>query len=148
MGKGGQDNYSKCRNCPFFGLTQPYTCWTCSLQPNLFWLPGAPFGPVHSTNYISNPAYLEFIPENILLVDPLAGTGVPEQVNHEVQLLARISSTDDPTYHPLVCLPVCLQDPVIADGITSTQGFIGLYITLAGLMDSMVPTSGPWSMLR
>ncbi|KAJ9086149.1 hypothetical protein DSO57_1007264 [Entomophthora muscae] len=31
--------------------------------------------------------------------------------------------------------------------ITSTQLFLVLYITLTGLVDSIVPNSGPWSLL-
>ncbi|KAJ9048721.1 hypothetical protein DSO57_1031988 [Entomophthora muscae] len=38
-------------------------------------------------------------------------------------------------------------EPPAAAKTTSTQLFGVLYITLTGLMDSMVPNSGPWSFL-
>ncbi|KAJ9079369.1 hypothetical protein DSO57_1036085 [Entomophthora muscae] len=39
------------------------------------------------------------------------------------------------------------QDSVATDESTSTQIFGVMYITLTGLIDSMVPTSGPWAIL-
>ncbi|KAJ9078655.1 hypothetical protein DSO57_1004612 [Entomophthora muscae] len=39
-------------------------------------------------------------------------------------------------------------EPTAAAETTSTQLFGVLYITLTGLVDSMVPNSGPWSLLR
>ncbi|KAJ9051977.1 hypothetical protein DSO57_1038776 [Entomophthora muscae] len=43
--------------------------------------------------------------------------------------------------------PDCPQDSVATDESTSTQIFGVMYITLTGLIDSMVPTSGPWAIL-
>ncbi|KAJ9049176.1 hypothetical protein DSO57_1027448 [Entomophthora muscae] len=42
----------------------------------------------------------------------------------------------------------CPMDPPAAAKTTSTQLFGVLYITLTGMVDSMVPNSGPWSLLR
>ncbi|KAJ9053669.1 hypothetical protein DSO57_1022070 [Entomophthora muscae] len=39
------------------------------------------------------------------------------------------------------------QDSVAADESTSAQIFGVMYITLTGYIDSMVPTSGPWTIL-
>ncbi|KAJ9084826.1 hypothetical protein DSO57_1020256 [Entomophthora muscae] len=39
-----------------------------------------------------------------------------------------------------------METPTAAE-TTSTQLFGVLYITLTGMMDSMIPTSGPWSLL-
>ncbi|KAJ9089584.1 hypothetical protein DSO57_1011423 [Entomophthora muscae] len=39
------------------------------------------------------------------------------------------------------------QDSVATDESTSTQIFGVMYITLNGLIDSMVPTSGPWAII-
>ncbi|KAJ9070577.1 hypothetical protein DSO57_1006627 [Entomophthora muscae] len=39
------------------------------------------------------------------------------------------------------------QESVATDESTSTQVFGVMYITLTGLIDSMVPTSGPWAAL-
>ncbi|KAJ9052810.1 hypothetical protein DSO57_1030466 [Entomophthora muscae] len=48
---------------------------------------------------------------------------------------------------PLTLQPGCPMKPTVAAETTSTQLFRGLYITLTGLGDSMVPNSGPGSLL-
>ncbi|KAJ9072267.1 hypothetical protein DSO57_1029341 [Entomophthora muscae] len=48
---------------------------------------------------------------------------------------------------PLTPRPDCPLEPPAAAETTSTQLFGVLYITLTGLVDSMVPNSGPWSFL-
>ncbi|KAJ9090547.1 hypothetical protein DSO57_1001515 [Entomophthora muscae] len=49
---------------------------------------------------------------------------------------------------PLTPRPDHPLEPPAAAKTTSTQLFGVLYITLTGLVDSMVPNSGPWSLLR
>ncbi|KAJ9068811.1 hypothetical protein DSO57_1024903 [Entomophthora muscae] len=49
---------------------------------------------------------------------------------------------------PLTPQPDHLLEPTAAAETTSTQLFGVLYITLIGLLDSVVPNSGPWSLLR
>ncbi|KAJ9089598.1 hypothetical protein DSO57_1011436 [Entomophthora muscae] len=48
---------------------------------------------------------------------------------------------------PLTPRPNCPQESVATDESTSTQIFGVMYITLTGLVHSMVPTSGPWAIL-
>ncbi|KAJ9066367.1 hypothetical protein DSO57_1010319 [Entomophthora muscae] len=48
---------------------------------------------------------------------------------------------------PLTLRPDGLQESVATDESTSTQIFGVMYITLTGLIDSMVPTSGLWAIL-
>ncbi|KAJ9061891.1 hypothetical protein DSO57_1016128 [Entomophthora muscae] len=48
---------------------------------------------------------------------------------------------------PLTPRPNRPLEPTTAAKTTSTQLFGVLYITLTGLVDSMVPNSGPWSLL-
>ncbi|KAJ9072424.1 hypothetical protein DSO57_1027651 [Entomophthora muscae] len=48
---------------------------------------------------------------------------------------------------PLTPRPDCPLEPTAAAETTSTQLFEVLYITLTGLMDSVVPKSGPRSLL-
>ncbi|KAJ9087097.1 hypothetical protein DSO57_1036676 [Entomophthora muscae] len=48
---------------------------------------------------------------------------------------------------PLTLQPNPPMEPVTAAETTSTQLFGVLYITLTGLVDSMVPNSRPWSLL-
>ncbi|KAJ9065529.1 hypothetical protein DSO57_1018545 [Entomophthora muscae] len=49
---------------------------------------------------------------------------------------------------PLTPQPDRPLEPTAAAKTTSTQLFGVLYITLTGLVDSVVPNSGPWSLLR
>ncbi|KAJ9053885.1 hypothetical protein DSO57_1020055 [Entomophthora muscae] len=49
---------------------------------------------------------------------------------------------------PLTPRPDRPLEPPAAAKTTSTQMFGVLYITLTGLADSMIPNSGPWSLLR
>ncbi|KAJ9084144.1 hypothetical protein DSO57_1027360 [Entomophthora muscae] len=48
---------------------------------------------------------------------------------------------------PLTLQPGRPQESVATDESTSTQIFGVMYITLTGLIDSMVPTSRPWAIL-
>ncbi|KAJ9066935.1 hypothetical protein DSO57_1004698 [Entomophthora muscae] len=48
---------------------------------------------------------------------------------------------------PLTLRPNRLQESVVANESTSTQTFGVMFITLAGLIDSMVPVSRPWAVL-
>ncbi|KAJ9052725.1 hypothetical protein DSO57_1031413 [Entomophthora muscae] len=48
---------------------------------------------------------------------------------------------------PLTPRPNRPQESVATDESTSTQIFGVMYITLTGLIDSMVPTSKPWAIL-
>ncbi|KAJ9084906.1 hypothetical protein DSO57_1019238 [Entomophthora muscae] len=49
---------------------------------------------------------------------------------------------------PLTPQPSCPMDPPTATKTTFTQLFGVLYITLTVMVDTMVPNSGPWSLLR
>ncbi|KAJ9057419.1 hypothetical protein DSO57_1022837 [Entomophthora muscae] len=49
---------------------------------------------------------------------------------------------------PLTPQPDCPQESVTANESTSTQIFGVMYITLTGLIDSMVPARGPWAVLE
>ncbi|KAJ9088951.1 hypothetical protein DSO57_1017892 [Entomophthora muscae] len=49
---------------------------------------------------------------------------------------------------PLTPQPDHPLEPTATAKTTSTQLFGVLYITLTGLVDFMVPNSGPWSLLR
>ncbi|KAJ9062847.1 hypothetical protein DSO57_1006295 [Entomophthora muscae] len=119
---------------------------------------GAPFGPVHFTKYLPNPAYFEFNLENILIIDPLARTretkyiGCKGKYYKVLLILFKDKYNYLPAYFvpmtlPLTPQPNCPMEPTTATETTSTQLFEVLYITLTGLVDSMVPNSGPWSLL-
>ncbi|KAJ9083361.1 hypothetical protein DSO57_1035442 [Entomophthora muscae] len=53
-----------------------------------------------------------------------------------------------PMTPPLTPWPDCPQKSVATSESTSTQIFGVMYITLTSLIDSMVPTSRPWDILR
>ncbi|KAJ9069029.1 hypothetical protein DSO57_1022650 [Entomophthora muscae] len=138
-----------CAHLPQETLDQP---------PKLYRPPGAPFGPVHFTKYPPNPAYLEFTLEEILIHDPKARARETKVLYREgtkiIQppLLFRDKYNFLPVYLvpmklPLTPWPNRLQESVATDESTSTQIFGVMYITLTGLIDSMVPTIGPWAVL-
>ncbi|KAJ9049981.1 hypothetical protein DSO57_1018869 [Entomophthora muscae] len=49
---------------------------------------------------------------------------------------------------PLTPRPNCPQEYIVVNESTSTQIFGVMYITLIGMIDSMVPVSGPWAVLE
>ncbi|KAJ9077107.1 hypothetical protein DSO57_1019842 [Entomophthora muscae] len=132
-------------------------------QPNnptqaLYRPPGAPFEPVHFIKYPPNPAYLEYNLEIILIADPLARTRETEYVGCErkmivvLPLLFKDKYNYLPAYFVPMTPPLTLQpdrpmETPTAAKTTSTQLFGVLYITLTVMLDTMVPNSGPWSLL-
>ncbi|KAJ9061268.1 hypothetical protein DSO57_1022324 [Entomophthora muscae] len=128
------------------------------LPQALYRPPGAPFGPVHFTEYPPNPAYSEYDLETILVADPLARTRSTKYIGHKgkrIKILPLLFK-DKYNYLPAYFVPMTLPltprpdrplEPTAAAKTTSTQLFGVLYITLTGLVDSMVPNSGPWSLL-
>ncbi|KAJ9083750.1 hypothetical protein DSO57_1031631 [Entomophthora muscae] len=120
--------------------------------------PGAPFGPVHFTKYLPNPAYVQYNLETILIADPLARTRGTEYIGHEGKrikvppLLFKDKYNHLPAYFVPMTPPLTLQPnhpfetPTAAE-TTSTQLFEVIYITLTVIVDSMIPNSGPWSFL-
>ncbi|KAJ9075299.1 hypothetical protein DSO57_1037442 [Entomophthora muscae] len=131
---------------------------TADQPPELYRPPGAPFGPVHFTKYPPNPVYLEFTLEVILIHNPEARTRETKVLYREgikiiwPPLLFQDKYNFLPTYlvpmmPPLTPQPDRPQESVATDESTSTQIFGVMYITLTGLIDSMVPTSGPWAIL-
>ncbi|KAJ9083733.1 hypothetical protein DSO57_1031753 [Entomophthora muscae] len=124
----------------------------------LYCPPGAPFGPVHFTKYPPNPAYVKYNLETILVANPLARTIETEYIGCEGKqikvppLLFKDKYNYLPAYFILMALPLtpqpdCPMKTPTAAKTTSTQLFGVLYITLTGIIDTMVPNSGPWSLL-
>ncbi|KAJ9060321.1 hypothetical protein DSO57_1032011 [Entomophthora muscae] len=120
--------------------------------------PGAPFRPVYFTKYWSNPAYVEYNLETILIADPLARTREIKYIGREGKWYERPPrlSKDKYNYLPAYFVPVtppltlqsdCPKETPTAAETTSTQLFGVLYITLTGMVDTMVPNLGPWSLL-
>ncbi|KAJ9070564.1 hypothetical protein DSO57_1006614 [Entomophthora muscae] len=131
---------------------------TTDQLPKLYCLLEAPFGLVHFTEYPPNLEYLEFTPEEILIHNPEARTKETETVYREeikviiLHLLFRNKYNYLPAYlvlmtPPLTLRPNCSQKSVTAKEFTSTQIFGVMYITLTGLIDSMIPVSRPWALM-
>ncbi|KAJ9080013.1 hypothetical protein DSO57_1029542 [Entomophthora muscae] len=126
---------------------------TADQPPKFYYPPGAPFGPVHFTKYPTNPVYLKFTLEEILIYNPEARTRETETIYREgtkitiPPLLFCNKYNYLPTYlvpmkPPLTPQPNCLQESVAANEFTSTQIFGVMYITLTGLIDSMHQSCG------
>ncbi|KAJ9070506.1 hypothetical protein DSO57_1007434 [Entomophthora muscae] len=131
---------------------------TADQPPDLYCPPGAPFCPVYFTKYPPKPVYSEFTLEEILIHNPKARTRETEVLYREgtkiiwPPLLFRDKYNFRPAYlvpmtPPLTLQPNLLQESVATNESTSTQIFGVMYITLTGLIDSMVPVSGPWAVL-
>ncbi|KAJ9048877.1 hypothetical protein DSO57_1030263 [Entomophthora muscae] len=145
---------TSCGSVPSAYLTQE----TVDQLPKLYCPPGAPFGLVHFTEYPPNPAYLEFTLNEILIYDPEARARKTETIYRECTkitippLLFCNKYNYLPIYLVLMTLPFTLrpdrlQESVAANESNSNQIFGVMYITLTGLIDSMVPESGPWALL-
>ncbi|KAJ9078115.1 hypothetical protein DSO57_1010047 [Entomophthora muscae] len=131
---------------------------TADQLPKLYCPLAASFGPVRFTEYPQNPAHLEFTLEKILIYGPEARTRETETVYREETkfiippLLFRNKYNYLPAYLVLMTPPLTLrpnhpQKSVAANEFTSTHIFGMMYITLTGLIDSMVPASRPWALL-
>ncbi|KAJ9049543.1 hypothetical protein DSO57_1023346 [Entomophthora muscae] len=145
---------TSCGSAPHTHLPQE----TVDQLPDLFRPPGAPFSPVHFTKYPPNPEYLEFTLEEILIHDPEARTRETEVLYREgtkimcPPLLFQDKYNFQPAYlvpmtPPLTLQPNHPQKSVATNESTSTQIFGVMYITLTGLIDSMVPVCRPWAVL-
>ncbi|KAJ9070354.1 hypothetical protein DSO57_1008928 [Entomophthora muscae] len=105
-----------------------------------------------------NLAYSEYNLETILIANPLARTREAKYIGHKRKWYKRLPRLFKDKYNylpvyfvpmtpPLTPRPDCPLEPTAATKTTSTQLFGVLYITLTGLVDSVVPNSGPWSLL-
>ncbi|KAJ9072972.1 hypothetical protein DSO57_1021455 [Entomophthora muscae] len=105
-----------------------------------------------------NPAYSEYNLETILIVEPLARTRETKYIGHKEKWYKRPPRLFKDKYNylpayfvpmtpPLTPRPDRPLEPTAAAKTTSTQLFGVLYITLTGLVDSVVPNSGSWSLL-
>ncbi|KAJ9074910.1 hypothetical protein DSO57_1001895 [Entomophthora muscae] len=131
---------------------------TVDQPPEFYCPPGVPYSPVHFTKYPLNPAYLEFPLEEILIYNPEERTRETKPIYRKGRkitippLLFRNKYNYlivylVPMTPPLTLQPKRLQESVAANESTSTQIFGVMYITLTGLIDSMVPASRPWALL-
>ncbi|KAJ9084309.1 hypothetical protein DSO57_1025821 [Entomophthora muscae] len=126
--------------------------------PELFRPPGAPYSPVHFTEYPPKPDHLEFTLEKILIYNPEAQIRETEFIGCEGTWITKqpLLFCDKYNYLPAYLVPMTLpliprpnspQESIATSDSTSTQIFGVMYITLTGLIDSIVPSSRPWDIL-
>ncbi|KAJ9081587.1 hypothetical protein DSO57_1013116 [Entomophthora muscae] len=120
----------------------------------MYRLPGAPFGPVHFTEYPLKPEYKDYTTNNILAWDPLARTTELTRYNQEgpwyvtKPCLFRDKYNFLPAYQMDMELPVTPK-PMPASSTKlplehSNKLFRIVYITLMGVIDTIVPAAGLW----
>ncbi|KAJ9070757.1 hypothetical protein DSO57_1004349 [Entomophthora muscae] len=101
---------------------------------------------------------MEYYLETILIADPLERTRETEYIGHEGKRIEVLPLFFKDKYNYLLVYFVLMTTPLTpqpdhpmesptAAETMSTQLFGVLYITLTGMVDSMAPTSGPWSLL-
>ncbi|KAJ9072431.1 hypothetical protein DSO57_1027581 [Entomophthora muscae] len=138
--------------------TSPSRDQSANLPQALYRPPGAPFGHVHFTKYPPSPAYLKYNLETILIADPLERTIETKLIGREGKLyeIPPLFFKDKYNYlleyffpmTPSLTLQLdCPIEPPTTAKTMSNQLFGVLYTTLTGMVDSMVPDSGPWSFL-
>ncbi|KAJ9088015.1 hypothetical protein DSO57_1027297 [Entomophthora muscae] len=129
------------------GLPSPLSAVFCP--------PGVPFGPVHFTDYPLKSEYKEYTPEKILKLHPLARIQSAIRYNQQglwifsTPKLFRGKFNYLPAYNLPMELPVTPKPmpASLPDLPTNHSGklFWIVYITLTGVIDTIIPTAGPWS---
>ncbi|KAJ9070895.1 hypothetical protein DSO57_1002954 [Entomophthora muscae] len=115
----------------------------------------APFGPVYFTEYPLKPEYKDYTANNILDQDPLARTTELTRYNQEgpwyvtKPCLFRDKYNFLPAYQmdmgPLVT-PKPMPASAVKLPLDHTNKLFGIvYITLTGVIDTIVPAAGLWS---
>ncbi|KAJ9083877.1 hypothetical protein DSO57_1030189 [Entomophthora muscae] len=126
--------------------------------PAVFCPFGVPFRPVHFTKYPLKPEYKDYTPEKILELDPLAHIqsairynrqgpwifSTPKLFRGKFNYLPAYNIYMEPTVIPKL-MPTSL--PNLPTNHTSKLFGI-MYITLTGVVDTIVPAAGPWSLVR
>ncbi|KAJ9088459.1 hypothetical protein DSO57_1022940 [Entomophthora muscae] len=123
--------------------------------PTFFCPPVVPFGPVHLTNYPLKSEYKEYTLENILKLNPLARIQSAVRYNQQglwifsTPKLLRGKFNYLPAYNLSMELPVTPKPmpASLPDLPTDHSGklFGIVYITLTGVIDTIIPAASPWS---
>ncbi|KAJ9062217.1 hypothetical protein DSO57_1013083 [Entomophthora muscae] len=133
-----------------FKISQPSCPTARSFCP-----PGAPFRPVHFTDYPLKPKYKDYTPEKILELDLLAHIQSAIRYNHQVPWifltpkLFRGKSNYLPAYNIYMELPIKPKlMPASSPNLPTnhTNKLFGIvYITLMGVVDTIILAAGPWT---
>ncbi|KAJ9056252.1 hypothetical protein DSO57_1035139, partial [Entomophthora muscae] len=126
--------------------------------PAVFCPPGVPFGPVHFTEYPLKPEYKNYAPEKILELDPLAHIQSAVRYNCQGPWIFSTLKLFRGKFNYLPAYNIHMEPPVppkpmpasLPDLPTDHTGklFGIVYITLTGVIDTIIPAAGPWSWVR
>ncbi|KAJ9076629.1 hypothetical protein DSO57_1024285 [Entomophthora muscae] len=128
----GRQEVTHCHSSNKFCASYLFTQRNCRPAIQTILSPIAPYGPVHFTEYPSNPAYSEFTLEEILIHDPEARTRETETVYREdtKAIIPLLLFRNKYNYLPAYLVPMTLsltpqpkhmQESVTASKSTSTQ---------------------------
>ncbi|KAJ9058090.1 hypothetical protein DSO57_1015887 [Entomophthora muscae] len=117
--------------------------------------PGAPFGLVHFTEYPLKPEYKDYTADNIIAQDPLARTTNLTRYNRKGPWYVTKPRLFRDKYNFLPAYQVDMEPPAIPKPMPASAAELPLdhtnklfrivYITLTGVIDTIVPAAGPWS---
>ncbi|KAJ9051512.1 hypothetical protein DSO57_1039825 [Entomophthora muscae] len=122
--------------------------------PATYRLPGAPFGPVHSTEYPLKPKYRDYTANNLLARDPLAGITERTRYNREGPWYITKPGLFRDKYNFLPAYQIDMEPPVTPKPMPASAAELPLdhtnklfgivYKTLTGVIDTIVPAASPW----
>ncbi|KAJ9073409.1 hypothetical protein DSO57_1016950 [Entomophthora muscae] len=124
-------------------------------QPAMCCPPGAPFGPVYFTEYPLKPEYKDYTANNILAWDPLARTTKLTRYNQEGPWYVTKPCLFRDKYNFLPAYQMDMEPSVTPKPMPASAAklpldhtnklFVIVYITLTGVIDTIVPAAGPQS---
>ncbi|KAJ9077053.1 hypothetical protein DSO57_1020315 [Entomophthora muscae] len=120
----------------------------------MYRLPGAPFGPIHFTEYPLKPKYRDSTTTNILAQNPLARTTERTRYNQEGPWYITKPRLFRDKYNFLPAYQIDMEPPVTPKPMPASSAKLPLdhtnklfgivYITLTGEIDTIVPAAGLW----
>ncbi|KAJ9073783.1 hypothetical protein DSO57_1012774 [Entomophthora muscae] len=123
--------------------------------PAVFCPPGAPFGPVHFTDYPLKPKYKDYTPEKILELDPLACIQSAVRYNRQGLWIFSTAKLFRGKFNYLPAYNIYMEPPVMPKPMPASlpnlptdhtsKLFEIVYITLTGVIDTIIPAAGLWS---
>ncbi|KAJ9089428.1 hypothetical protein DSO57_1013176 [Entomophthora muscae] len=123
--------------------------------PAVFCPPGVPFGPVHFTKYPLKPKYKDYTLEKVIKLDPLTHIHSPIRYNHQGLWIFSTPKLFREKFNYLLAYNIYMEPPVTPKPMPAsspnlptnhTSKLFGIvYITLTGVMNTIVLAAGPWS---
>ncbi|KAJ9061403.1 hypothetical protein DSO57_1021047 [Entomophthora muscae] len=123
--------------------------------PAVFCPPGVPFGPVHFTDYPLKSEYKLYTLEKILELNPLACIQSTIRYNRQGLWIFSTPKLFRGKFNYLPAYDLSMEPsvtpkpmPAYAPGLPTnhTGKLFGIvYITLTGVIDTIIPAAGPWS---